>query len=49
MIFNILKDRIKLFLELYQYIDNKENIEYIDLRYETGVAVKWKDIEGTAL
>jgi cell division protein FtsQ len=46
---DILKDRIKLFLELYQYIDNKENIEYIDLRYETGVAVKWKDIEGTAL
>jgi len=39
-------DRIQLFLTVYPLISQKydvSNIEYIDLRYDTGFAIGWRD------
>ncbi len=38
--------RLNNFIDVYPHIQDKNNIEYIDLRYDTGVAVKWFDSSG---
>ncbi len=42
---DVLLERLRKFIESYPYIDNRNLIEYIDLRYDTGMAVKWKTEE----
>lgn len=42
---DVLAGRLKLFVESFPYIESKDLIEYIDLRYDNGMAVKYKNIE----
>lgn len=42
---DVLISRLQKFIETYPYIENQNFIEYIDLRYDTGMAVKWKTEE----
>ncbi len=39
---DILLRRLAKFKAIYKVLDNVANIEYLDLRYQTGVAIKWK-------
>lgn len=39
--------RLQRFIDVYPKIENRENIAYLDMRYDTGFAVGWKTIEGT--
>ncbi|MGN1394716.1 MAG: cell division protein FtsQ/DivIB [Succinivibrionaceae bacterium] len=39
---NILLSRLKKFVLTYPYIENKQNIDYVDLRYNTGFSLKEK-------
>lgn len=39
---SLLVKRLRRFVNAYNEIENKEAIEYVDLRYQTGFAVKWK-------
>ena len=43
---NVFMWRLGNFIEAYPHIENKNTIEYIDLRYDTGIAVKWIDSSG---
>ncbi|MBQ4488967.1 MAG: cell division protein FtsQ/DivIB [Ruminobacter sp.] len=43
---NVFFLRLSNFIKAYPYIQDKDNIEYIDLRYDTGVAVKWVERKG---
>ena len=43
---NVFMWRLNNFIEAYPHIENKNTIEYIDLRYDTGIAVKWIDTSG---
>ena len=43
---NVFMWRLNNFIEAYPHIENKNTIEYVDWRYDTGIAVKWKDISG---
>ena len=42
---DVLLSRLKLFVEAYPHLENKDLIEYIDLRYDSGMAVRLKEIE----
>jgi len=35
-------ERVQLFMDVYSLIEHKELIEYLDLRYDTGIAVGYK-------
>lgn len=39
---NVLLKRLRRFVEAYPHLENQTAIQYIDLRYQTGFAVKWK-------
>lgn len=39
---NVLLKRLRRFVEAYPHLENQAAIQYIDLRYQTGFAVKWK-------
>ena len=39
--------RLQRFIDVYPLLDEHERIAYLDLRYDTGIAVGWKPIEGT--
>lgn len=34
--------KLQQFIDVFPKLENKEQIDYLDLRYDTGVAVKWK-------
>lgn len=40
---DVLVNRLRKFVESFEYLNYQNNIEYIDLRYDTGIAVKWKE------
>ena len=40
-------ERLQRFIDVYPKLDPREQIAYLDLRYDTGFAVGWKPIEGT--
>ena len=35
-------NKLQTFIDVFPKLENKEKIEYLDLRYDTGVAVQWK-------
>lgn len=35
-------ERVQRFIDLYPFIEKKQEIEYLDLRYDTGIAVGYK-------
>ena len=36
--------RLQRYIDIFPYLrDQSDNIEYVDLRYDTGMAVGWKD------
>jgi len=39
--------RLQRFIDVYPLLEEREKMAYIDLRYDTGVAVGWKASEGT--
>ncbi|MFB0975661.1 MAG: cell division protein FtsQ/DivIB [Tolumonas sp.] len=39
--------KLQQFIDVYPQLENRELIDYIDLRYDTGVAVSWKQQEGS--
>lgn len=39
--------KLQQFIDVYPQLENREMIDYIDLRYDTGVAVSWKQQEGS--
>lgn len=40
--------KLQQFIDVFPKLENKEQIDYLDLRYDTGVAVKWKQqVEGS--
>lgn len=40
-------NKLQTFIDVFPKLENKEKIEYLDLRYDTGVAVQWKQEEGS--
>lgn len=43
----VINDRLYRFLKVYPFIQNQEQIAYLDLRYDSGLAVGWKTEEIT--
>ena len=39
--------RLQRFIDVYPLLEAREQIAYLDMRYDTGIAVGWKPIEGT--
>ena len=39
--------RLQRFIDVYPLLEERERIAYLDMRYDTGIAVGWKPIEGT--
>lgn len=39
--------KLQQFIDVYPKLENRESIDYLDLRYDTGVAVSWKQQEGS--
>jgi cell division protein FtsQ len=39
--------KLQRFIDVYPKLDNKDMIDYVDLRYDTGIAVGWKQQEGS--
>ncbi len=46
---DILLKRLDMFVELYPRLERRQDLEYIDLRYDTGAAVRWRDGEQNQL
>jgi cell division protein FtsQ len=39
--------KLQQFIDVYPKLENREQIDYLDLRYDTGIAVRWKQQEGS--
>ncbi|WP_320151964.1 cell division protein FtsQ/DivIB [uncultured Tolumonas sp.] len=39
--------KLQQFIDVYPKLENRELIDYLDLRYDTGIAVRWKQQEGS--
>ncbi len=39
---DVVRGRLKRFLKVYPFIQNRDQIAYLDLRYDSGLAVGWK-------
>ncbi len=42
-----LQTRLQRFIDVYPRLEDRSRIAYLDLRYDTGIAVGWKQNEGT--